>query len=286
MTHASEYLLNLGRSVLEPYTRLPGVACAAITGSSAEGHSDQRSDLDMTVYYDRFPPEEAIRTVREGIGGGPLIWSMGAYADGEFAESFRIKGVECQIGHTTVAQWERDMGRILAGEEPGSPLHKAMSGTLVSVAVLGADRLEAWKKRLRAYPEALRMAMVRHHLKFFPIWGVHERMRTRDAGLWYRQTLVESSFNLLGTAAGLSRRYFTPFQFKRAAAFVATLDVAPARLGERLERLWEAAPERAVEELRTLVGEMVDLVERELPEVDTAACRRALARRDEPWSEA
>jgi hypothetical protein len=32
-----------------------------------------------------------------------------------------------------------------------------------------------------------------------------------------------------------------------------------------------------------LVAETVDLVERELPQVDTAAARKALARRDEPW---
>src|SRR5579862_8391674 len=129
MTRESEYLLALGREVLGAYARLPGVACAAITGSSAEGLSDRHSDLDTTVYYDSMPAEAEIRAVRERVGGGPLTWSMGNHAGGEFIESFRVRGVECQIGHTTVAQWEKDMGRILAGEEPGSPLHKAMSGT-------------------------------------------------------------------------------------------------------------------------------------------------------------
>src|SRR4051812_28011589 len=58
MTTHSSHLLALGRRVLEPYTRLDGAACAAITGSSAEGHADEFSDLDMTVYYNHLPPED------------------------------------------------------------------------------------------------------------------------------------------------------------------------------------------------------------------------------------
>ena len=153
MSTPSEFLLGLGRVVLTPYSKLPGVACAAVTGSAAENHADPHSDLDSTVYYDTLPPEEEIRAIRERVGGGPLLWSLGSYAEGEFIESYRVNGVEVQIGHTTVARWEADMAKTLAGEEPGSPLHKAMSGTLVSIAVSGDNRLEAWKRRLREYPE-------------------------------------------------------------------------------------------------------------------------------------
>jgi hypothetical protein len=284
-TPASAYLLALGRCVLTPYTHLPGVACAAITGSSAEGLSDTNSDLDSTIYYDTLPAEADIRAVREQVGGGPLILSLGSYADGEFMESFRVNGVECQVGHTTVAQWEKEMTRILAGEDPGSPSHKAMSGTLISIPITGDDRLEAWKQRIRAYPDALRLSMVRHHLRFFALWGVLDRVLTRDANLWYRQSLLDASFNLLGVCAGLSRKYFTPFQFKRTSAFVSTLTIAPPRLAERLESLWHLPPDAAAAELRTLVAETTDLVERELPVIDTTACRKSLARNDRPWTQ-
>lgn len=233
MTEASRTLLALGRSILDPYSTLTGVACAAITGSSAEGHADHHSDLDMTIYYDVLPPEEELRRVRESVSDGVLVWAMGSYTDGEFAEAFRVNGVEVQIGHTTVERWEAAMATVLAGEEPGSPLHKAMSGTLVSIPVVGAERLAAWQARLRDYPDVLRLAMVRQHLKFFRVWAIAPRLATRDAGLWFRQMLVEASFNVLGVCAGLSRRYFTTFQFKRAGAFISTLDVAPADLAAR-----------------------------------------------------
>jgi hypothetical protein len=280
----SEFLLDLARRVLTPYSKLPGIACVAITGSCTEGYSDHYSDIDSTVYYDSFPPEDAIRALREQVGGGPLKFNMGSYAEGEFLESFYVDGVEIQVGHTTVAKWEADMTRILAGEEPASPLHKAMSGTLISIPIVGEHRLNAWQARIRDYPHALRLAMVRHHLKFFPIWGVLERTYTRDAALWMRQVLVESSFNLIAVAAGLSRKYFTPFQFKRSALFIDSLSIKPARLHERLEALWTVPIPAAAQDLRTLVAETLTLVERELPEVDTAAAHKSLDRLDKPWA--
>ena len=283
MTDESSTLLDLGRSILAPYAALPGAACAAITGSSAEGHADRFSDLDMTVYYDVLPSEADLQRARGQVSDGTLIWSMGSYDEGEFAEAFRVGGVEVQIGHTTVARWEETITAVLAGREPGSPLHKAMSGTLVSVPAFGAERLAVWQTRIRDYPDVLRVAMVKHHLKFFRLWALVGRLETRDARLWFRQMLVESSFNLLGVAAGLSRRYFTSFQFKRARSFIATLDRAPDNLADRLDALWASSPAEAARSLHSLVSETVALVEGDLPEVDTSAVRKALASREEPW---
>jgi hypothetical protein len=283
MTDESLVLIELGRSILARYAELPGVACAAITGSSAEGHADRYSDLDMTMYYDVLPAEADLRHVRESVSDGTLTWSMGTHADGEFAEAFKVGGVEVQIGHTTVERWEETIAAVQAGEEPGSPMHKAMSGTLTSIPVFGAERLVAWQARIRNYPDALRIAMVRHHLKFFRVWGLVDRLETRDAGLWFRQMLVESSFNLLGVAAGLSRRYFTPFQLKRVRAFIATLDVAPSDLADRLELMWAVPSSEAALSLHALVSDTVALVERELPEVDTSVVRKSLTSRSERW---
>jgi hypothetical protein len=281
----SEHLRILGRRVLEAHRDLPGAACAAITGSAAEGLADQHSDLDMTVYYDgdKLPSEADLARIRERLGASDLIWALGDRAEGDIAQSFRIGGVECQIGHITVAKWESDMAETLAGRDPGGPLHKAMSGTLASVAVFGEPHLRTWQARLREYPRSLREAMARHHLEFFAIWGVVERLETRDAELWVRQSLVDSSFKILGVLAGINRRYFTSFQFKRKRTFIDSLEVAPADLAARLEELWRRPFREAAESLRQLVREVADLVEKELPEVDTKACRRALARDDRPW---
>jgi hypothetical protein len=284
MTRHSAHLLSLGRDILKRYTQLPVVACAAITGSSAEGHSDEFSDLDMTVYYDALPPEAQIRAVRETVGGGPLIWTMGDPNDGDFAEAFRVREIEVQIGHITVSRWEAEIERTLRGEEPASPQHKAMSGTLVSTAVFGEPLLQRWQSQLREYPDVLAVAMVKHHLKFFGVWAVYERLARRDANLWIRQSMVESSFNILGALAGLNRKYFTSFQFKRMRAFVDSLDLAPTSLSNRLDALWTSDLRSALTDLRALVLETTELIEREMPTIDTTAARKAIDRKDGRWN--
>jgi hypothetical protein len=284
MTSESATLLDLGRSILMAYAPLPGAVCGMITGSSAEGHADRYSDLDMTVYYEALPAMADFQRVREQVSDGVVVWSMGNHAEGDFAEAFTVRGIEVQIGHTTVANWEQTIAAVRRGEEPGSPVHKAMSGTLISLPVFGAERLAAWKALIGDYPDALRTAMVTHHLKFFRVWALVGRLGPRDAELWFRQMLVETSFNVLGVSAGLSRRYFTPFQFKRARAFIATLNVAPPDLADRLDGLWTVTPAEAARALHGLVSDTVALVERELPGVDTSAARKALASRDQPWT--
>ena len=113
-TPQSDYLLQLGRTILEPYTRLPTARAAMITGSSAEGVSDHYSDLDMTVYYDgALPDEQALAAIREGHGAAERAWLLGDRADGSFAEAYELGGIQAQIGHATVATWENDIAEVL-----------------------------------------------------------------------------------------------------------------------------------------------------------------------------
>ena len=50
--------------------------------------------------------------------------------------------------YSTIQRREADIDRGARGEELASPLHKAMSGTLISTAIKGDDLLERWKSRL------------------------------------------------------------------------------------------------------------------------------------------
>src|SRR6186713_808755 len=92
-TERSVQLLGIARRVLSAYARLPGVACAAVTGSVAEGCADAHSDIDMTVYYETLPPADAIAGVRTRLDVPELLWSMGDYGEEGFIESYLVDGV-------------------------------------------------------------------------------------------------------------------------------------------------------------------------------------------------
>jgi hypothetical protein len=75
---------------------------------------------------------------------------------------------------------------------------KWCEGVQRSVPLHGADLIAGWQARLAAYPPELARAMVEAHLTFWPIWRVTDWLLARDMTLWYHQTLVDSSHNLLG----------------------------------------------------------------------------------------
>jgi hypothetical protein len=284
MTEASEYLLSLARKIAYAYTANPKARAAMVTGSAALGHSDYYSDVDMTVYYDELPAEEELQQAREQIGGTDRRLLGGDRGEAAFAESFVFGGVECQVGHATIAAWERDMATVLEQHHVDTPLQKALSGTLDCLPLYGDEYIARWKAMAAAYPDALARAMVEKHLAFFPIWGLSERLGVRDSTLWRREILVESIQNLLGVLAGLNRLYYSTFQFKRMGDFISQMHHVSDNLAERIEKLFDIDLASAAIVLEELVGEVTALIEQHMPEIDTTPAKRRLGWRQQPWA--
>lgn len=287
MTPASQYLVALAEQIIQPYTQLPTVRAAMITGSAAKGLSDYYSDIDMTVYYaDELPDDEALHAIRRQHGSPERKWLLGDRASGSFAEAYLLHGIEVQIGHTTIAAWEESMAEVLEELVVDTPTQKALEGTLACKSLYGAAYIDHWKARIANYPPALAEAMVKKHLVFFPVWALEPHFRTRDATVWYYQILVEASQNLVAILAGLNHLYFTTFQFKRMHRFIDQMSIAPENLAARLEKLFQTDMQSALAELESLVAETVKLVETHLPHIDTTSAKRRLGWRQQPWQPA
>lgn len=284
MTQASDYLYQLASKITEPYLQLPTIRAAMLTGSAAKQLSDDYSDIDMTYYYEEaLPSEETLTQIREQNGGSPRKWVLGDRETGSFAEAYHVNGIEVQIGHTTIASWEASIKDMLENLDVESPRQKAMEGTLASVALYGKPLMDKWKAQIAAYPDALAEAMVKHNLRFFPVWGLIPHFTTRDATLWYYEILVESAQRIVGILAGLNKLYFTTFQFKRTGRFIGQMAIKPDNLYERLESVFESELETAVITLEQLVAETITLVESHMPQIDTTAAKARIGWRQQPW---
>ena len=285
MTAASQYLFALSKQIVEPYTQLPNIRSAMVTGSVAKGLSDNYSDIDMTIYYeDVLPAEETLHAIRQGHGGSERKWTIGNHAENSFAEAYDLNGIEVQIGHTTIASWKETMAQVLEKHEVDTPIQKALEGTLACKALYGAEYIDKWKAQIANYPPALAQAMVEQHLKFFPVWGLEPHFRTRDATIWLYQILVEATQNMMGVLAGLNRLYFTTFQFKRMHHFIAQMEIAPVDLAPRIERVFHSDMPQALQEIEALVTDIAALVEEHMPEIDTAGVTRRLGWTHRPWA--
>jgi hypothetical protein len=250
-----------------------------LVGSTATDDADALSDLDLITYYDELPDDASLDKMSRALGAAEAEPIGGSREGGGFAVTWRIDGVDCQIAFHTVAKQDRDMTAVLDDHEPSTPLHKAMSGLLEGVALRGEALVDAWKTRAAVYPDGLAHAVVAHHLRFFPLWFVGDRLERSDAVLWHYQERVEALQNVLGVLAGLNRLYYSTFQFKRMRRFVAAMRYAPTDLADRVERVLTLERSPAEAELEGLVHDTLALVDAQMPDVSTDRARRYVGRR-------
>lgn len=283
MTEASRILVELARGMSATYIVQTHPRAVLLTGSAATGTSDAFSDLDLILYYEHPPAPEQLAAVRATLQMSDARVTLDPET-GSGIEEYVHQGVECQVAHLAIATWERDMRAVLEECEPATLVEKAIIGLMDGIALHGSEVITGWQERAVVYPEELARATVEHYLRFFPLWLVAERWRTRDATIFYYQMLVEVSLNLLGVLAGLDRRYYSSFQFKRLHHFARSLPLSPDRFADRLDDIFTRDPAAAGIAMERLVEETIMLIEAHMPEVDTTAARRNLGKRQNPWN--
>jgi hypothetical protein len=250
----------------------PGAITAMVFGSTVDGAADERSDVDMGLVFDMLPSEDALRAACERAGGKPWSWRQGDADDG-LAVGFDLDGIEVQIAYTDPRILQRHLDKLLVAHEPDTPYHKVGEGLLKAQALIGAERLESWRAKAAAFPPALGDAMMRHYLEQPTPWKWFGLLQQRDAELWCRELLVDACYRLFGLLAGLNRRYFTTFQFKRVHRFADQLALAPAQLADRVQALLVAPLPAAFDALYALEGEVLALVAAHAPQIDQSAAR-------------
>ncbi|HEY8759340.1 MAG TPA: hypothetical protein VIP52_00340 [Candidatus Dormibacteraeota bacterium] len=275
-------LRELGSRVAELEIARTAPRAVLLTGSAAIGESDYQSDLDLILYHDELPSDATLAACRDELGGTDFV-ELGR-AEGEYGEQVKVDGIDCQLGHSTVAAWERDMAAVLDQLEVDTPIQKALGGLLEGIVLHDPDGLLAgWRARASAYPERLRIAMVEANLAIPATWYIADRLRPRDAKLWLHEELVDAAYQVLGVLAGLNRVYFSRFQFKRLRRFADSLAVAPPDIADRLDLFFTGDDDLAVATLEELVPELRELVRVHLPAALIPSLRRPPGSRHQPW---
>ena len=273
MTDPTAHLRELARRITDAYLHEMPLTGAILTGSGARGDADEFSDLDLIMYAAEVPPVEAAAAAQRELGAGPAVVLL-AHGPNGFLDQFPLDGVQCQVGVIPEGDVEDELDGLLVDHEGlATPVAKIATGLLEGIPLHGEELIGRWRARVADYPEGLRIAMVKHWWRFFPLWYHEPALADRDAGLWRHEELVNASYALIGTLAGVNRLYFARFEFKRQHAFLEKLTIAPPHFGDRLDSLLTLPPDEAIAELGSLVLETQAIVQRELPAADVTLRR-------------
>jgi hypothetical protein len=258
---------------------LPDAITAMVFGSTAEdGLADTRSDIDMSIVFEQLPAEAELAAACCSAGGGAWKWQSGRLHEVGLAVSFDLDGIEVQVVYTDPRILQSDLDELLVEHKPDTLNHKIAEGLLKAQPLIGAERLQAWRAKVAAFPPELGDAMMRHYLSEPTQWKWFGLLLHRDAQLWSRELLIQACYRMFGVLAGLNRRYFTTFQFKRAHRFAAQLAIAPPNLADRIEALLVAPLAEAFTLLYALDGEVLALLAAHAPQIDLSAAQERRAK--------
>jgi predicted nucleotidyltransferase len=276
MNDANEQRLKIARSNAATYLANPQVRAIGVAGSVARGEADAYSDIDMSIYYQELPSEEALKAAYEQNQGSDYRIYADEREDGAIVEQYFVQGIRCDLGHVTIERFERDMEMLLERCDPDNLELKVLEGIVDMVPLHGAELIEQWKAKVLNYPDKLAQAMVRKHLNFRPLWILRNYGVEREDLLLFSEEILAATKHIMGVLLGLNRFYHpvSAAPFKGMDKFIQKMAIAPPNLSSRLKGIFQEEPDIAVNHLGELIEETFALVEKHMPEVDTTNAKK------------
>lgn len=235
--------------------RVPGVAAVVLGGSRARGDADERSDVDLGLFYqpDRPPdlaalralarelddrhPEDAVTPLGAWgpwINGGAWLTMSGVRVDWLYRDLALVSRVldACEAGQPTI--------HYQVGYPHGFPSHIYAAEVHHGRALVDRDgAFAALQARAAVYPEALRAALVRTFLwEAGFMWENALKPAARGDVVFVAGCLHRCAACLLQVVFALNRCWF--LHEKRALAIAAGLPSLPAHFAEILAHILSA----------------------------------------------
>lgn len=231
------------------YTGDSRVAAVLLGGSSARGHADRYSDLELFVVWTE-PPTEADRAAAISAAGGDLV-TLYPVDSGAWSDAWKVgrrdgapfTGVEVDMSHYLAETVEQILGDVVDNCDPDPLKQLGVGGILHAIPLHGAELVKSWQERAARYPDGLRLAVVRAHAQIEGLWRL-------DAYAARGNPVADGA----GRGDARSRRTASPRDRRRAAAGDPPVRPSPLR------RLGAAALERED------AGVVTDIVVAELDE--------------------
>jgi hypothetical protein len=271
--HASAWRAALGRRL--------GLAYAA--NPKAQVVQVAYSDLELDVYWGE-PPTDGERRAAVAAAGGTLL-RLWPYKADEWAEEIDFGGFRVGTSTFLVATMERYLDEVLRGYSTAALPQMRLASVLHARSLAGDALAAGWRARAAAYPDGLVRAMLRAHLPFEGLGDAEDALAARDDRLLLADVFVRVERQVLGALLGLNRLYLPDPGFKRMDELIGRMALRPPALAARLKRAFRLAPAAGVAALHALAGDVLDLVDAHVPDVDTAPYRERLRRRRGVWAD-
>ncbi len=274
MNEISKQRLKQAQSNIKLFSNL-NIRAAAVTGSVAKGYADDNSDIDtIVILNNKMTQEEFDKIVNDAKASGGDFYH-GSPEEG-FAVYYYIEGVRCDFGFGHYSETEELINDMLEKPEIDLTKHLMISGLIDGYILKDTNWLEPLIKRAEdGYAKELQILLVSHFKKFHPEWAIEKMTIGRGDILYYYESLVEMTGNMIGILCGLNK-YYHPGKLKGVEHTIAKMKIKPKDFVNRYNYILSAEKYEALRDLFNLVRETFDLIDLHLPEISTQRSRDVL----------
>jgi hypothetical protein len=267
--------LELAQRIVETYRDLPGLNVAMIVGSVARGIADQSSDLDLYLYWNRADRDALGQSNRLEPLGIERLFGV-ATPTGVF-EKHRLRHRMIDVESVDVAAFTSVVDWIDRGEAMSPAVEKTVSGIIDGIAVFGHDELARWQRKIR-YSDALARAQVDAHAgKLLPPLVLYKLTLGRNDALSFSARISAVLLHAVALVAAANRAFISVAEPKWLPWQLGRLTITPPHMSERVNAALSRPSLEAMNDLSALLAEVLDLVERHIPDANTSVGRFILS---------
>lgn len=262
------------------YARNGKLAAMTVAGSVGAGLADRFSDLELDCYWSSAPDDRDRTGPVDALGGElTALWDYDD-DDEEWSEDYRLGELEVTVSNFLTTSIERFLDDVVLRADTDPVKHMRLAAVRNSRPLAGAELIASWRARAGAFPRELVSALVERSLtpQLLSGWAARDALVSRGDDLAVRDLLARTGQAAVRVVLALNRVYVPHRQVKWQRHLLTGLDVAPERLGERLDLITSGDPAEAVHAAETLLGDIV-LLARRHTDADIGAFREGLAER-------
>ena len=179
MNAASQWRHTLVQQLTPIYAANPHVAAVLLGGSTARGHADRYSDIELGVFWHQSPTHADCQTAANAIHGDlvrlyPYDPTEEAWCDDYMLGRAHLNqsksGVLVEVVHYTTDFLNRTFDVVLQNHNPDALKQNLIAGIVDGVPLHNAELVQHWKGRAATYPDGLAVAVVKRYAQIDHFW--------------------------------------------------------------------------------------------------------------------
>jgi predicted nucleotidyltransferase len=247
-----------------------GIKAIVVAGSVARDYADEYSDIEIPIFWDPLPDDATRHAVVRALNGKFLY----AYDGPAQEDQLLIDGVQVDVWAVSTTHQEQILEAVLHKHQSDLGSLNALDTIRACIPLLGEEIVRKWKLRAQEYPDELAEKIIREHLTAFRTGDLFLLAQRNNPAAFYSQLsfLQQEAFLVL---LALNRRYFPTFKWLYHA--LESMPVKPEAIEARFRQVYQASYQETIAETKLILEEIVHLVEKQFPRLDTTLIHRRLS---------